>query len=421
MACAADWQAGFGKVVITPEQPVWLSGYSSRTKPAEGKVHDLYAKAVAFQSPEGTRFVLITTDLGSMSPEIYNHVLEQTKVKWQLSRESLVINASHTHCAPEICAERRVFHNLSDEAEADLARYIDEQLKPKLVQLVGKALEDLSNAKLSLSQSAAYFGKSRRFPTETGEFINQRYDAGITDNTVPVMKITNDEGELRGVLFGYACHNTTLAFYQYCGDYAGFAQYNIEEKYPDATAMFVMGCGGDQNPYPRHGEKGLEYCQEHGRELADAVLTALQGPQLAIEGDLSIAATDVELELEPLPPLETLRKEAEGGNETIYSRKANYLLNELETKGNIELTQNCPLNVARFGDELLFVFVSGETVLDYARLCQFEFGGQMVWVAGYNNDVSRLPPFTTCSAGRWLRRSFRHHPSTHSHSLPSQR
>lgn len=389
---AGQWKAGFTKVVITPESPVWLSGYSGRDHAAEGKVHELMAKAATFQSEDKTRFVLITCDLGSMSPEIYNFVAAQAKERYGLEKSSIVINVSHTHCAPEICAERRVFHRLSDEVDRALQNYIDRQLKPKLVQLIGKALEKLEPVEISLSQSAAYFGKSRRFPTENGEFINQRNDEGVTDNTVPVMRVTTPDGKVKGILFGYPCHNTTLAFYQYCGDYAGFAQYNIEEAIPGATAMFVMGCGGDQNPYPRHGPNGLNYCKQHGRELADAVLTSLKGPQLSVNEGLKVARTDVSLKLEPLPPVDKLKKQAEAGEETIYSRKANYLLEQLEQKGSIELTQNCPLNVARFGNDLLFVFVSGETVLDYARRCQFEFGGQMVWVAGYNNDVFAYLP-----------------------------
>jgi hypothetical protein len=35
-AAADDWKVGLAKVVITPDEPVWLSGYSSRTAPAEG-------------------------------------------------------------------------------------------------------------------------------------------------------------------------------------------------------------------------------------------------------------------------------------------------------------------------------------------------------------------------------------------------
>ena len=32
-APAAEWQAGFAKVVITPEEPMFASGYGGRNKP----------------------------------------------------------------------------------------------------------------------------------------------------------------------------------------------------------------------------------------------------------------------------------------------------------------------------------------------------------------------------------------------------
>src|SRR6478672_5084190 len=41
-ADAAEWKAGTAAVKITPEQPMWMSGYAARTKPAEGTLNDLY-------------------------------------------------------------------------------------------------------------------------------------------------------------------------------------------------------------------------------------------------------------------------------------------------------------------------------------------------------------------------------------------
>jgi hypothetical protein len=35
------WKAGVARVKITPAGPLWMSGYGSRTKPAEGTEHDL--------------------------------------------------------------------------------------------------------------------------------------------------------------------------------------------------------------------------------------------------------------------------------------------------------------------------------------------------------------------------------------------
>ena len=42
------------------------------------------------------------------------------------------------------------------------------------------------------------------------------------------------DGKLRAVLFAYACHNTTLPgdFYQVSGDYAGFAEAEVEVRQP---------------------------------------------------------------------------------------------------------------------------------------------------------------------------------------------
>ena len=70
--------------------------------------------------------------------------------------------------------------------------------------------------------------------------------------------MTAADGTLRAVLFGYACHNTTLSFYEWCGDYAGFAQIEIQAKHPGAVALFWMGCGGDANPLPR---STVELCE----------------------------------------------------------------------------------------------------------------------------------------------------------------
>ena len=55
------------------------------------------------------------------------------------------------------------------------------------------------------------------------------------------------------IVFGYACHNTTLQddFVQFHGDYAGVAQAALEARHPGTTALFVAGCGADANPNPR--------------------------------------------------------------------------------------------------------------------------------------------------------------------------
>jgi hypothetical protein len=386
---APEWKAGVAAVVITPKEPTWLSGYSSRTKPAEGKVHDLYAKVLALEDRAGARLVLVTLDLGSVSELITESVYKKVSKNHKLPRAALVLNVSHTHCAPEVAAERRVFHDLPDAEEAKLVKYIA-WLEDRIAEAIDAALKNLRPARLTISKSSADFASNRRLPTPKG-FINSQNKDGVVDRDVPVLRVAGSDGKVRAVLFGYACHNTTLAFQLYCGDYAGFAQAYVEEAHAGAKALFLMGCGGDQNPYPRHGPRGLEYARQHGRALADAVERALKGKQQEVRGPLKAAYEVVKLNLEPLPT--RARLEADAKNATgLPQRKAKYLLERLEKDGKIDLVQTCPLHAARFGDDLLLVAISGETVVDYSLRCKKEFAGPFVWVAGYNDDVFAYLP-----------------------------
>ena len=123
--------------------------------------------------------------------------------------------------------------------------------------------QDLAPARLSVGHGAVGFAVNRREPTPEGVKIGVN-PAGPVDHDVPVLKVTGKDGSLRAVLFGYACHNTTLGgdFYRIGGDYAGYAQAELEKAHPGATALFVMLCGGDQNPNPRGT---LDLAVRHGR------------------------------------------------------------------------------------------------------------------------------------------------------------
>ena len=69
-AGAGPWKAGVARVLITPQESMWMAGYGARDKPAAGKLQDLYAKALAVEGPDGARLVLVTTDLVGLPAEL---------------------------------------------------------------------------------------------------------------------------------------------------------------------------------------------------------------------------------------------------------------------------------------------------------------------------------------------------------------
>lgn len=387
-APATSFKAGVATARITPSEMMWLTGYAARTMPAEGVELDLFAKALALEDEAGGRVVIVTTDLIGIPRRLREEVAAAVKTKFALPPEALLLNASHTHCGPELLTSEASEYGLDGARVAQGRKYVAE-LKETLISLVGEALEKRADARLFFSHARAGFAMNRRLPTSKG-VENSPYPDGPVDHDVPVLQVKDDKGALKAVLFGYACHNTTLSFQRFCGDYAGFAQRDVEEAHPGTAAMFVMGCGGDQNPYPR-GEVSL--CRHHGKTLALAVETALQTKSVRpVSGPLRAAADTAALQFAPAPSKEELLT-LKDSKDRYDRRRAEFLLNELETQGKIGLEYDYPVQVLRVGNEVTLVALAGETVVDFSLRLKKELQGPAaVWVAGYSNDVFGYVP-----------------------------
>jgi len=339
---APEWKACAASVVITPERPLRMAGYGGRKEPAEGTEQDLFAKALAIEDRDGNRVVFLTMDLIGVIERLRTAVAEQVQEKHKLPPHALLMNASHTHCGP---AYGR------DEAKD----YFD-SLAQKLVELVGKSLDGLKPASLSYCSARCGFAMNRRTPTETG-YRNHPNPHGPVDHTVPVLRVDDVKGELRAVLFGYACHNTNMGFRMWLGDYAGYAQEYFEKDHPGATALFLMGCSADQNPYPR---SELKYAQNHGRSLATAVEAALEVNQKTLFHQRPLCG-----------PLRSVL-------ETV----------DLESAKPDRPDFPYPVHVVRFGNDLSIIALGNEVVVDYSLRLKRELNepdGPAIWVAGYSN------------------------------------
>lgn len=380
------WKAGVATVSITPGEPMWMAGYASRTKPSDGVISELHAKALAIEDQNGARSVIVTTDLISIPRPLRQQVAKAIEARHQLNPAGLLMNCSHTHCSPvvRVDLEMSVMYPLDVEQRRRVEAYFVE-LRDKLIGVIGLALEDLKPAKLSYCHARCSVAMNRRLPTKDG-FQNSPYPDGPVDHDVPVLRVESGEGKLRAIVFGYACHNTTTGLMQFNADYAGFAQTELEKAHPGATAMFVMGCGGDQNPYPR-GQ--IEWAMTHGKTLATAVEAALLPQAKPLHGPLRFELKEIELPFEPVQRDELLaRRESK---DVYEKRRAAALLAE-DQNGGIRTSYPYPIQVLQFGDDLTIVALGGEVVIDYALRIKQELAGSAVWVAGYSNDVMAYIP-----------------------------
>ena len=378
---AAEFKAGFGRASITPKTPIAMSGYAGRSGPSEGAVHDLWAKALALQDPAGNRFVIVTLDLSTIPRNFAEEIATRVRKTHGLPADRLLLNCSHTHAGPVIRAN---LHALP-ETEGAAAQVVTEYTRgliDTVVETIGASLRDLSAARLAVAHGRAEFGANRREPTPDGFKLGYN-PKGPTDHDVPVIIVTAPNGRLRGVLFGYACHNTTLTAknFQLSGDYAGFAQAELEIRHPGATALFLELCGGDQNPRPRGT---MELARQNGQDLAAAVDRALSGRSRKLRPPLRTAMVSAELTFAP----HTREMFAAKVNDPDRwrARHAKEMLAAYDA-GHPLTSIPYPVQVLRFSKDLTLIALGGEVVVDFALRAKKEFGGEDTVIAGYSNDV----------------------------------
>jgi hypothetical protein len=376
-----EFRAGTARVDITPSKPVWMSGYASRNKPSEGVDTPLLAKALAIEDRKGFRVVIVTTDLLGLTRAITDQVAARAEKAFQLRRAQILFNSSHTHSGPVIRSNVSAMYDLSADETGKLEEY-RQKLADDLFQLIGKALDDLEAVSLHFGQGKATFAVNRREFTRKGVVIGVN-PQGPTDHVVPVIEARTVAGKGKAVLFGYACHNTTLGggHYRINGDYAGYAQAELEAKHPGVTALFLLLCGGDQNPNPRGT---LDHAQRHGSDLATTVTQVLEGPREFLRSPIKAAFQTIDLAFVP-HSREDFEKEAEG-NDMFRVRRAKAMLAQYDHGRPVRSTP-FPVQAIRFAPGVTVLALGGEVVVDYGLRVKREFDRDRLIVAAYSNDV----------------------------------
>ncbi|HEV3167472.1 MAG TPA: neutral/alkaline non-lysosomal ceramidase N-terminal domain-containing protein [Isosphaeraceae bacterium] len=382
------WKAGVASVDTTPSKPIWMSGYASRKTPSEGVVHPLHAKALALADEQGHKVVIITADIIGFNRAFTQRVTDRLNQKHGLPREDIVLFASHTHTGPMLgdTVDRMKAYGIDPEKAQNNVDYTKE-LEDKIVDIVGKALGKMKPASLGFTVGRAGFAMNRREKTDKGFKIGVNPN-GSTDKHVPVLVIDTD-GKTMAVVFGYACHNTTLTgeMMKISGDYAGFAQEQIEKAIPGSLAMFIVGCAGDANPEPRGT---LEQARQHGKELADAVLSRLESKDGLehLTGPLRTAYMETTLHFAGPTDRASYEQRLKEPN-TGRQRHAKRIIEAIDNGETIRAEVPYPVQALGFGDHLTILGLGCEVVSEYSGRLQMELGeqGRSLWVAAYANDV----------------------------------
>jgi hypothetical protein len=282
---------------ITPDQKVILAG-QFHARVSEGIMDPITATALAVESvnDDATRgqVVMVSCDLACMTNELRDAVRARVAATCEgLEPDSIMINATHTHSAPD---SRLVPYGMESGADAYKARLKAVQpastdtrdfgMWPNLgldVMSPGEYLEFAAGRVADAVKSAwakretsaiayglghAVVGRNRRLTYQDGssqmygnagkpEF---RHVEGYEDHSVYAMMTYNRERDLTGIVVNVPCPSqVSEQIYRISADYWHETRVELRKRFgPDIFILAQCAPAGDQSPHVLIGKRAEE-------------------------------------------------------------------------------------------------------------------------------------------------------------------
>ena len=127
---------GIASIDITPQQPVWLTGYGNRDHRSEGIYQSLIAGAISITGDTDEALILTADLIGydlAYAAAAKNRIAESVG----LLPHQVVLTATHTHCAPFFYPMAMPGEVETEYAEFLLNRLVEVSVSAKTQQVEG--------------------------------------------------------------------------------------------------------------------------------------------------------------------------------------------------------------------------------------------------------------------------------------------
>ncbi|MBI2923173.1 MAG: neutral/alkaline non-lysosomal ceramidase N-terminal domain-containing protein [Planctomycetes bacterium] len=259
---AAELQAGFAKVDITPDKPVPLAGYGARRGRLSTGVHDkVWARAAVFDDGH-RRSAILSLDTVGVTAEVRDLLVKGPLAEIEVPPENFLLCATHNHSGPGGLSKNVLIRVAAGN--------FDQELFDGMLKQLGQALRDanaaMAPAKLGVGR-ARFEGLSR----------NRAVEGGPTDPDGLVIKVTDGDDRVRAVFVNFAAHATILGSenMEISSEWPGAMCRALENSHEGSVPFFLNGAEGDQSPHAPEGATDWERIEKMGQAVADVAEAAL--------------------------------------------------------------------------------------------------------------------------------------------------
>ena len=370
---ATEYQVGTARIDITPDYPVRLSGFGFRRTESEGISHRIWAKALAIDDSHSGPAILISVDNLGLPASMVTELARELEQHAGINPERVSVLATHTHTAPMLS---RVAPTLFGTAIPDEHKQRIDQYTRDLQE----ALKSVALAALRSTQPATL-----EFGIGSTDFaVNRRTKGGPVDHDLPALIARNTKDQIIAVYTNYACHCVTLSHNKISGDWAGYAQTEIEKLFPSSVAMVGIGCGADANPSSGVIGDDTDTAREQGKKIANGITQILGKPRMQVTGPIDVQSESIQLPFAPLPSRQEWEIRAKRDDAVGYHARVN--LDRIQQGQSLPTQLPYRVQTWSFGQSMAWVLLPGEVVVDYATRLKHELDESKVWVTAYAND-----------------------------------
>lgn len=390
--------------IMTPDKPIFMHGFGARTSKSEG-VHDqLYVKAAMLEANK--TLLILTIDALGADRSFVLGIKDALKDKFGLEHHEVLINFSHTHHSVFLTGldteHRRGAYSIAQEGWSDNDEELDYSedealfrfMRDTILRMTDYCRNHLVPGELSIGRGLSDFAVSRRKPDGKGGVLWSPYYDGVIDNELLVMKLTDAAGAVKGILYNYGCHTTSMGSDNMLlsNDFAGRTSRVLEETYPGAAAMFLQGCAGELKP--RKSADGTRFksmtiaeMEEAGTDLANDVITVMENVSFeTVRCSFSTALADPLLYTEQTSaafyePIAT--------NPDSNSFYRNAAIRTIQAIKDASIKDRIPhyISIWKLDDRHRIVSMEGEVSTEYSLLIKKLFAGDTTLTLGYTNGV----------------------------------
>jgi hypothetical protein len=374
--------AGAATRDITPDWPISLAGFASRTHPSEGARHPIHVRVIVLQSTgddgEDQRTVIAGGDFLNWGAEQAPRLRQELAELAGTTSDHVLLAATHSHSGPQ-----NSFGVASGVGVAD-QRFID-LLDERTREATLAAIETIEPVTVHRGQSTFPLGMFRRVPRDGGEVAHVLTKEGPIDHRLTAARFMTPDGRVKAVLVHYTCHPVIVAEHYISPEYTGFAMSRIEQV-AETTSLYLQGFCGDINPdwtgkqvFARGEDKDV---QRVGGTMADLVLTQFTTAGEVLDPvPLTAAETTVDLPFQDVPDEAKLRAGLDEPG--IIGEWSQMMLDHPE-----KLVPTIPLIMQRLdlADGLSLLTLNGEISVEYG-LALRERTNDTVLPVGYSNGM----------------------------------